>query len=112
MAERNAEWSNEEEPVQRVCAIDLWDENMDIVRKNGTYDERVFADSILEHIRDSNQSKPFFIYYAMPTPHFPLTRYCTFVSLVIIGDLQTGDKMYFCRNILSLYGVSAPYPGV
>ena len=29
-----------------------------------------------------------------------------------IGDLQTDEKMYFCRNILCLYGVSGPYPGV
>merc|ERR1712228_185364 len=42
---------------------------------DGVYNEQLFTNGVKEYIADcSNTSDPFFIYYAMPTPHWPLEQ--------------------------------------
>ena len=60
----------------RVCAYDIWDSSYTPYKDNiDIYSERIYTDKVIDFVskwHDNSESNPFFIYYAMPTPHNPL----------------------------------------
>lgn len=82
------------------CSYDLWDESYTPILSE-TYNERLFTDGVREYIASHDGSSPFFIYYAMPTPHWPLEDPPKMYSQC--DDEQViGERKAFC-NVL-MYG--------
>ena len=54
-----------------LCGYDLMDENGEFVIDETTYNEVMYTEKIIDFI-GRNQDDPFFIFYSMATPHFPL----------------------------------------
>jgi len=56
-----------------LCSYDLRDQNDEPVQSD-EYMERIFTDKLLDYIGDAESGDdPFFVYYAMPTPHGSVT---------------------------------------
>lgn len=51
--------------------LDFWDD-LKPVYKNGVYSTEIYANKSIEIIRSHNASKPFFLYYAFQSVHYPL----------------------------------------
>eukprot|EP01084_Bolivina_argentea_P089538 161556_1 len=58
------------------CSFDFYNNTGQIyeLQNDNSYIESLFANNVLQIINNSkSNSQPYFIYYSMPTPHFPVT---------------------------------------
>eukprot|EP01083_Nonionella_stella_P013327 37529_1 len=53
------------------CSYDLWNEMYDRIEST-VYSEQLFTQNIIQYVEEYDETDPFFIYYAMQTPHWPL----------------------------------------
>ena len=92
------------------CSHDLWNEKYEPIEGSiyveGVYNERLFTNGIKSYIEsysddDDNNNNPFFIYYAMPTPHWPLQDPPKLYDECDNEEIF-GDRKAFC-NVL-MYG--------
>ena len=64
----------------------------------GKYSEDIYTDSVLNFI-DSNKNQPFFIYYAMPSPHGPFQPTPDDSTYATWNDANLSDTFYYRRMV-------------
>eukprot|EP00484_Ammonia_sp_Unknown_P029300 CAMPEP_0197029842 /NCGR_PEP_ID=MMETSP1384-20130603/9204_1 /TAXON_ID=29189 /ORGANISM="Ammonia sp." /LENGTH=684 /DNA_ID=CAMNT_0042459081 /DNA_START=27 /DNA_END=2081 /DNA_ORIENTATION=- len=85
------------------CSHDLWNEEYVAMEgttfTDGVYNELLFTNAVKEyiHAHQDEQETPFFIYYAMPTPHWPLEE-----PPKTYAECDGDERQAFC-NVL-MYG--------
>eukprot|EP01083_Nonionella_stella_P013326 37528_1 len=81
--------------IDGFCGYDLWDEHYHRIESE-VYSEQLYTHNIIEYINE-NANNPFFIYYAMQTPHWPLEE-----PPKVYDECKGEHRKIFC-NVL-LYG--------
>ncbi len=83
--------------IDGFCSYDLWDEHYHIV-DNNVYSEKLFTHNIIKYINDihsAEKQNPFFIYYAMQTPHWPLET-----PPKLYEECAGNEREIFCHALL------------